>query len=51
MATEKGFDYVKATRPSVTNTTPFWELNDTMDPFHHEVEQPNDNHGCACKRQ
>ena len=25
MATEKGFAYVKTTRPSVTNTTPFWE--------------------------
>ncbi|MFJ7936301.1 S8 family serine peptidase [Sporosarcina sp. NPDC096371] len=30
MVTEKGFDYVKTSRPSVTNMTPFWELNDTF---------------------
>ncbi|PUB11390.1 S8 family serine peptidase [Paenisporosarcina sp. OV554] len=30
MVTEKGFAYLKTTRPSVTNTTPFWEHNDTV---------------------
>lgn len=40
MATEKGFDYVKATRPSVTNTTPFWELNDTRIHFIMKLNSP-----------
>ncbi|MBT2605970.1 S8 family serine peptidase [Bacillus sp. ISL-53] len=30
MVTKKGFEYLKTTRPSVTNTTPFWEYNDRM---------------------
>lgn len=40
MATEKGFDYVKATRPSVTNTTPFWELNDKQIHFIMKLNSP-----------
>ncbi|USK31986.1 S8 family serine peptidase [Bacillus sp. F19] len=40
MVTEKGFDYVKATRPSVTNTTPFWELNDTRIHFIMKLNSP-----------
>ena len=40
MATEKGFDYVKATRPSVTNTTPFWELNDKKIHFIMKLNSP-----------
>ncbi|MFD4930555.1 S8 family serine peptidase [Peribacillus butanolivorans] len=40
MATEKGFDYAKATRPSVTNTTPFWELNDKQIHFIMKLNSP-----------
>ncbi len=40
MATEKGFAYVKTTRPSVTNTTPFWELNDKMIHFIMKLNSP-----------
>jgi subtilisin family serine protease len=29
MVTEKGFEYIKTTKPSVTNTTPFWENLDS----------------------
>ncbi|WP_045518885.1 S8 family serine peptidase [Neobacillus niacini] len=29
MVTEKGFEYLKTTTPSVTNTTPFWQGLDT----------------------
>lgn len=30
MVTEKGFEYIKTTKPSVTNTTPFWQYLDHM---------------------
>ncbi|QNU06707.1 S8 family serine peptidase [Peribacillus butanolivorans] len=40
MATEKGFAYVKTTRPSVTNTTPFWQLNDKMIHFTMKLNSP-----------
>ncbi|MEH7013816.1 S8 family serine peptidase [Neobacillus niacini] len=30
MVTEKGFAYLKTTRPSVTNTTAFWEFHDSV---------------------
>jgi len=40
MATEKGFDFVKTTRPSVTNTTAFWELNDKQIHFIMKLNSP-----------
>ncbi|MCQ6566840.1 S8 family serine peptidase [Bacillus mycoides] len=30
MVTEKGFEYIKTTTPSVTNNTPFWQYSNTM---------------------
>ncbi|WP_417899076.1 S8 family serine peptidase [Bacillus haimaensis] len=40
MATEKGFAYVKTTRPSVTNTTAFWELRDQQIHFVMKLNSP-----------
>ncbi|MFJ7936299.1 S8 family serine peptidase [Sporosarcina sp. NPDC096371] len=38
MATEKGFEYVKTTKPSVTNATPFWQY---LDPNVHIIMKVN----------
>ena len=38
MVTEKGFEYIKTTKPSVTNTTPFWQY---LDPVVHGVMKLN----------
>ncbi|EJQ46073.1 hypothetical protein IEQ_04123 [Bacillus cereus BAG6X1-2] len=38
MVTEKGFEYIKTTKPSVTNTTPFWQY---LEPMVHGVMKLN----------
>ncbi|PFR31057.1 peptidase S8 [Bacillus cereus] len=38
MVTEKGFEYIKTTKPSVTNTTPFWQY---LEPFVHGIVKLN----------
>ncbi|QWI51680.1 S8 family serine peptidase [Bacillus mycoides] len=38
MVTEKGFEYIKTTKPSVTNTTPFWQY---LEPVVHGVMKLN----------
>ncbi|USK36698.1 S8 family serine peptidase (plasmid) [Bacillus sp. F19] len=38
MVTEKGFDYAKTSKPSVTNTTPFWQY---MYPYVHVIMKLN----------
>ncbi|QWH19767.1 peptidase S8 [Bacillus mycoides] len=38
MVTEKGFEYIKTSTPSVTNTTPFWEL---LNPMVHGIMKLN----------
>ncbi|CAG9611251.1 hypothetical protein BACCIP111899_00423 [Bacillus rhizoplanae] len=38
MVTEKGFEYIKTTKPSVTNTTPFWQY---LGPVVHGVMKLN----------
>ncbi|WP_369902126.1 S8 family serine peptidase [Bacillus manliponensis] len=38
MVTEKGVDYVKTSKPSVTNTTPFWQY---LDPMVHVIMKLN----------
>lgn len=38
MVTEKGFEYIKTTKPSVTNTTPFWQY---LEPTVHGIMKLN----------
>ncbi|MEK4709262.1 S8 family serine peptidase [Bacillus sp. FSL R10-2780] len=38
MVTEKGFEYIKTTSPSVTNTTPFWQY---LNPMVHGIMKLN----------